>query len=311
VTIAIAAVLVAAVVVAAWWWWRRADRPVEPAAQSLGVRLGSMFGRSLEPAFWEELEERLIAADTGAAVAHRVVEAVRERRPTTTDEARMAVRAGLLAELGDRPRSLDLEGAPSIVVVVGVNGSGKTTTVAKLAAKVDGPAVVAAADTYRAAAVTQLQRWGERLGFDVVAGSEGADPAAVAFDGLGAARSRGAMALIVDTAGRLHSNTNLMDELGKIVRVLLREAGSIDEVLLVIDGSAGQNAIAQAAAFTEAVGVTGVVVTKLDGSARGGAVLAIEQDLDVPIKLIGVGEGSEDLLHFSPEGFVDDMLRDR
>ena len=168
--------------------------------------------------------------------------------------------------------------------------------------------LLAAADTFRPAAVEQLRQWGRRLGLDVVGGKEGGDPAAVAFDALAAARSRGRGAVVVDTAGRLHSRRDLMDELGKVVRVLEGEAGSIDEVLLVIDGTTGQNALAQARAFTEAVGVTGVVITKLDGTARGGIALAVEEELGLPIKLIGVGEDLGDLLIFAPEEFVDALL---
>jgi len=168
--------------------------------------------------------------------------------------------------------------------------------------------LVGAVDTFRAAAAEQMIAWGDRIGFDVVHGSEGADSAAVAFDALSAARAKGVDVLVVDTAGRLHSKQNLMDELAKVVRVLGRDSGSVDEILLVLDGSTGQNAIAQARAFTEAVGVTGIVITKLDGSAKGGMSLAVERDLGIPLKLIGVGEGVGDLLHFDPTAFVDDLL---
>jgi fused signal recognition particle receptor len=192
-----------------------------------------------------------------------------------------------------------------------VNGSGKTTTIAKLGARLqaDGVSVLlGAADTFRAAAAEQLSIWGERLGLDVVSGSPGADPAAVAFDALSAARARHKGVVIVDTAGRLQTKHNLMEELGKVVRVLAREAGAVDEVLLVLDGTTGQNGISQARRFTEVVGVTGLVITKLDGTARGGIAVAVEHELGVPVKFIGVGERVEDLVPFDPDAFVDALL---
>jgi fused signal recognition particle receptor len=214
---------------------------------------------------------------------------------------------------GGIDRSLADTGSPAVIVVVGVNGSGKTTTIAKLAAghmESGRSVLVAAADTFRAAAAEQMITWGDRIGFEVVRGSDGADPAAVAHDALSAARARGKDVLIVDTAGRLHSKRNLMDELTKIVRVLGRDGHAVDEVLLVLDATTGQNGIVQARTFMEAVGVTGIAVTKLDGSAKGGVALAVERELGVPLKLIGVGERPEDLLHFEPERFVDELLGD-
>lgn len=292
----------------------RRDAPtttISPAtAPRLGTRLGGVFKRSVDAAFYVELEEALLAADVGLASATRIVDAVRELEPDDAAAARAAVRAALLEHFHDADRTLDLSGRPAVVVVVGVNGSGKTTTIAKLArdlAEQGARVLVAAADTFRAAAAEQLVTWGERVGFDVVRGGDGADPASVAFDGRAAATARGHDVVIVDTAGRLHSKQNLMDELAKIVRVLSRD-GRVSEVLLVLDGSIGQNGIAQARAFTEAVGITGAVITKLDGSGKGGVAVAVEQDLGIPIKFIGVGEGAGDLLHFDPEAFVDELL---
>lgn len=281
-----------------------------PARPRLATRLGGVFKRTVDTAFWDELEDALLAADVGVAATTGIVEAVRAAAPATASEARDAVRAELLACFGEVDRRLRVDGAPAVVVVVGVNGSGKTTTIAKIAAELvaaGSSVLVGAADTFRAAAAEQMVAWGERIGFDVVRGGDQADPASVAFDARSAAAARGRDVVIVDTAGRLHSKQNLMDELRKIVRVLSRDV-AVDEVLLVLDGSIGQNGIAQARAFTEAVGVTGAVITKLDGSGKGGVAVAVERDLGIPVKMIGVGEGSGDLLHFAPEAFVDALL---
>ncbi len=200
---------------------------------------------------------------------------------------------------------------PGIVLVVGVNGTGKTTTVGKLAlalAEEGKQPVLAAADTFRAAATEQLVIWGDRVGAPVVRHQQGADPAAVAFDGLASARARGADVLLVDTAGRLHTKVNLMEELRKLRRVLEREGGQVREVLLVLDATTGQNGLAQARQFTDAVGVTGVVLTKLDGTAKGGIVIAVQRDLGIPVKLVGLGEGPHDLAPFDPDAFVDALL---
>jgi fused signal recognition particle receptor len=282
-----------------------------PTRPRLGTRLGGLLVRPVDAAFWESLADGLIAADVGVAAATVIVDRVRDTAPGSPELVRAALRQALVDEFAAKDRSMAAVGSPAIVVVVGVNGSGKTTTVAKLAAEhmaAGRSVLVGAVDTFRAAAAEQMTLWGDRIGFDVVQGSEGADPAAVAFDALSAARARGVDVLVVDTAGRLHSKQNLMDELAKVIRVLSRESGSIDEILLVIDGTTGQNAVAQARAFTEAVGVTGVAVTKLDGSAKGGVALAVERDLGIPLKLIGVGEGVGDLLHFDPAAFVDELL---
>ena len=279
---------------------------------ALAASLAGVFASgSLDEDTWNGLEDALVMADVGPGTASDVVAAVKTDHPSTADEAQAALRAHLIEVLDRDDRSLAISSRPAVVVVVGVNGSGKTTSIAKIANDLvaEGKTVVlGAADTFRAAADTQLRTWGDRVGVPVVSGAEGSDPASVAYEAYQRASSDGADAVIVDTAGRLHSRSNLMDELGKVVRVLQRESGGIDEVLLVLDGTVGQNGLAQAHAFTDAVGVTGVVITKLDGTARGGVAIAIELDLDVPVKLIGVGEGMDDLIPFVPEEFVDALV---
>jgi fused signal recognition particle receptor len=270
---------------------------------------------------WEELEEALLGADVGVATATELVERLRARARADRaagPQLRRLLRAELLAAVGTPDRSLGLDllaedEKPGVVLVVGVNGTGKTTTVGKLAlalAEEGKQAVLAAADTFRAAATEQLVIWGDRVGAPVVGHQQGADPAAVAFDGLASARARHADVLLVDTAGRLHTKTNLMEELRKLRRVLEREGGSVREVLLVLDATTGQNGLAQARQFTEAVGVTGVVLTKLDGTAKGGIVIAVQRELGIPVKLVGLGEGAHDLAPFDPEAFVDALLSD-
>ena len=279
--------------------------------RALEERLAGLFGRGPDAVFWSGLEEALIGADVGVATSVRLVERVRAAAPEDPAAARAALRRELAAVFAGRERSLCLSGDPAVVVAVGVNGSGKTTTIAKLAALLEGrglPTLLAAADTFRAAAGEQLAQWAERLGVELVVGQQGGDPAAVAFDALARARARGKKVLVVDTAGRLHSKHNLMQELGKVVKVLAREAGEVGEVLLVLDGTTGQNGIAQARAFTAAVGVTGIALTKLDGTARGGIAVAVEAELGIPVKLVGVGERVEDLLPFDPDAFVDALL---
>jgi fused signal recognition particle receptor len=270
---------------------------------------------------WEELEEALLGADVGVATTVELIERLRERARAsraTGAELRELLRAALLAEVGtgDRTLALDLiaeDQRPGIVLVVGVNGTGKTTTVGKLAlalAEEGKQVVLAAADTFRAAATEQLVIWGERVDAPVIRHQAGADPAAVAFDGLASARAKGADVLLVDTAGRLHTKTNLMEELRKLRRVLEREDGNVREVLLVLDATTGQNGLAQARQFTDAVGVTGLVLTKLDGTAKGGIVIAVQRELGIPVKLVGLGEGAHDLAPFDPEAFVDALLAD-
>jgi len=268
---------------------------------------------------WDELEEALLSADVGVATATELVERLRTRaraERATGPELRELLRAELLEAVGSSDRSLALDlleehQRPGIVLVVGVNGTGKTTTVGKLAlalAEEGKQPVLVAADTFRAAATEQLVIWGDRVGAPVVRHQQGADPAAVAFDGLASARARGADVLLVDTAGRLHTKTNLMEELRKLRRVLEREGGQVREVLLVLDATTGQNGLAQARQFTDAVGVTGVVLTKLDGTAKGGIVIAVQRDLGIPVKLVGLGEGAHDLAPFDPDAFVDALL---
>ncbi len=268
-------------------------------------------GRSLGDEDWDDVEALLISADVGVATTEEVVASVRQARPDGVPELRDALKREMVAMLEREARDLVLEGSPAVILVVGVNGSGKTTSVAKMAMslKAEGRSVLlGAADTFRAAAAEQLTSWAERIGADIVVGQPGADPASVAFDAYQAARARGADVVIIDTAGRLHSKSNLMAELGKVARVLERETERIGEILLVLDGTTGQNALSQARSFTEAVAVTGIVITKLDGTARGGVAVAIERELDLPVKLIGVGEGAADLVPFQPEDFVDALL---
>lgn len=283
-------------------------------SQSLGGALRGVFGRGkLDQELWDSMEEALIGADVGVAAATDIVARVRERRPEDVADARRLLEEELKSELAGRSRDLYVDTTkPAVVMVVGVNGSGKTTTIAKLAHRLKGEGrtpLLGAADTFRAAADAQLRTWADRLGVDVVGGQEGADPAAVAFDAYQAARSRGRDVVIIDTAGRLQSKHNLMAELTKIRRVVEKEA-QVDEVLLVLDASGGQNGISQAEIFTEAVGVTGIVLTKLDGTARGGVIVAVERNLDLPVKYVGVGEGIDDLLPFDPEDFVEALLAD-
>lgn len=280
--------------------------------RAVADRLSGLLGtQDLDDAFWTDLEDTLVGADLGVAVATQVVEKVRADAPVDGEAARLDLERHLIDMLSGRERSLNRNQAPSVMLVVGVNGTGKTTSIAKMAAHLesDGRSVMlGGADTFRAAAGEQLRTWADRIGVDMVGGQEGADPASVAYDAYHAAKARDRDTVIIDTAGRLHSKSNLMDELAKIGRVIRREAGDIDEVLLVIDGTTGQNAVEQARTFTQAVGVTGIVITKLDGTARGGMAIAVEQELDVPVKFIGVGEGMDDLIPFVPAEFVDALL---
>ncbi len=289
--------------------------PPGAAAQgSLGASLRKVFrSGGVSEQTWADLEEAMLAADVGVDATAAVVKGVRSAHPETADEARQQVARQLRLELGDKPRALVLAGKPAVILVVGVNGTGKTTTIAKMAARLkdDGKKVIlAAADTFRAAAGAQLQTWGDRLGVDVVGGQEGGDPASVAFDAISSARAKGADVVIIDTAGRLHAKKNLMAEMSKIYRVAAGDQGTVDEVLLVLDATAGQNGIAQVREFSEAVPVSGIVLTKLDGTARGGIVIAIERQLGVPVKLVGVGEGLRDMVPFDPDSFVKDLMED-
>jgi len=266
---------------------------------------------------YEELEEALIQADVGIDAALELVGnlrvEVKKRRLSNPEELYAVLKELIQAILGEETNALNITGAcPAVIMVVGVNGVGKTTTIGKLAHyyKENGKSVLlSAADTFRAAAIDQLEIWGNRVGAAVIKHSEGSDPAAVAFDSLHAAQARKMDVLIVDTAGRLHTKTNLMEELKKVHRVLSREMSDAPhEVLLVLDATTGQNAISQARLFKEAVGVTGLVLTKLDGTAKGGVVIAIKQGLDIPIKMIGVGEGIDDLRPFNAREFVEALF---
>jgi fused signal recognition particle receptor len=284
-----------------------------------GVLLGLLSSDHLDEQTWDEIEETLITADMGVAPARQVVEDLRTEVKVAgardTESVRSMLRNELLAQVGvDMDRSLHTArhgDRPAVVLVVGVNGTGKTTTCAKLARVLigDGQSVLlGAADTFRAAAADQLQTWGERVGAEVVRSDrEGADPASVAFDAVNEGIERGVDVVIVDTAGRLHTKTGLMDELGKIKRVISRHA-TVDEVLLVLDATTGQNGLRQARVFAEVVDVTGVVLTKLDGTAKGGIVVAVQRELGVPVKLVGLGEGPDDLAPFEPEAFVDAIV---
>jgi len=278
------------------------------------LRRGQLAGEQL----YDELFELLLASDCGVSMAETLVEGLRSRaakeRLRTSEQLMSALREVMLEQLSGRNRDLSLVGSPSVWLVAGVNGSGKTTTIAKLAARLQAQGVtclVAASDTFRAAAIEQLRRMIVPTGAELVAHQPGADPAAVVFDAIAAARARGREVVLVDTAGRLHTKENLMQELGKIRRVV---AGQIEgqpaEALLVLDAYVGANAIAQARAFGEVVGATGVVLTKLDGSARGGYVFQVERELSLPVKLIGLGEGQQDLEDFDPESYVDRLLAD-
>jgi fused signal recognition particle receptor len=280
--------------------------------------LGLIGGGDLDEASWEEVEDTLLIADLGPTVTTSVVTQLRSRlasKDVRTDaDAREVLREVLITELQpglDRSvRALPHDDHPSVLLVVGVNGTGKTTTVGKLARVLvaDGRRVVlGAADTFRAAAADQLQIWASRVGAEVVRGAEGADPASVAFDAVDRGIAAGADVVVIDTAGRLHTKTGLMDELGKVKRVVTRRA-AVDEVLLVLDATIGQNGLAQARVFAEVVDITGAVLTKLDGTAKGGIVFRVQQELGVPVKLVGLGEGPDDLAPFEPAAFVDALL---
>jgi fused signal recognition particle receptor len=273
------------------------------------TRLRGYLGEDGEGPSWDDVEETLIAGDVGATLAMEVVDRAR-RRDTVGAEA--AVRSELAALLVPRtevwePRP-SVAGGPAVVLIVGVNGTGKTTTIGKLATRYAGQGrnvLLAAADTFRAAAIDQLMIWAERAGVPVVSHAPGADPGAVVYDALDAAIARGIDLVIADTAGRLHTKSNLMDELSKIRRIVdKRLPGAVPETLFVLDATTGQNGLHQAKAFHEAVGLTGIVLTKLDSTAKGGIVFAIEHDLGVPVRFVGVGETAADLLPFDPDAFV-------
>ncbi|EOD66096.1 signal recognition particle-docking protein FtsY [Amycolatopsis vancoresmycina] len=314
-----------------------AAEEIEPATgrmERLRGRLSksrSMFGTSLlgllgagdlDEDSWQDVEDTLLMADLGAATTNQIVERLRDelsrRAVRSSAEAREVLHEVLTAQLstdGHRavralPHTVDGRKQPAVVLVAGVNGTGKTTTTGKLARVLvaqGGTVLLGAADTFRAAAADQLQTWAERVGAEVVRGKEGADPAAVAFDAVKRGVDTGVDAVLVDTAGRLHTKTGLMDELGKVKRVVEKQA-KVDEVLLVLDATTGQNGLMQARVFAEVIDVTGIVLTKLDGTAKGGIVFQVQRELGVPVKLVGLGEGPDDLAPFEPGAFVDALL---
>ncbi|MET8974039.1 signal recognition particle-docking protein FtsY [Streptomyces sp. NPDC004539] len=288
---------------------------------ALGKGLLTLLSREhLDDDTWDEIEEILLTADVGVTPTQELVDGLRERVKVlgtrTPEELRGLLREELLKLVGtdvDRVVKTEPEGRkPGVVMVVGVNGTGKTTTTGKLARVLvaDGRTVVlGAADTFRAAAADQLQTWGERVGAYTVRGPEGGDPASIAFDAVKEGKEMGVDVVLIDTAGRLHTKTGLMDELGKVKRVVEKQA-PLDEVLLVLDATTGQNGLVQARVFAEVVDITGIVLTKLDGTAKGGIVVAVQRELGVPVKLIGLGEGADDLAPFEPEAFVDALIGD-
>lgn len=282
------------------------------------LRVLGRNARPLDSAFWEELEETLIAADFGVPTSEKIVKGL---KTVATQEAWATGDQAIARFHKDVERFLTLENAelnlasrPAVILVVGVNGSGKTTTIGKLAHRLRNRGkrvMLVAGDTFRAAAAEQLAIWAQRTGSELVRGAEGADPAAVAFDGVKAGKARSMDVVIVDTAGRLQTKSNLMEELKKIRRVIEREIGSPPaETLLVLDGTTGQNAISQARLFHEAAPLTGAVVTKLDSSAKGGVLVAIVEELELPIKFVGLGEGADDLQPFEPRAFVDALFEE-
>ncbi|GAA4802722.1 signal recognition particle-docking protein FtsY [Nocardioides caeni] len=305
------------------------EQPEKPASRLVRLRqrlagsnalgrglLGLLSREQLDEDTWEAIEDLLLAADIGVAPTQELVERLRERLRVEggSPDARTVLREELIALVDpamDRTLRVSGEGeAPGVVLVVGVNGTGKTTTVGKLARILvadERRVLLAAADTFRAAAADQLSTWGERVGVEVVRGPEGGDPASVAFDAVKEGRDTGVDTVVVDTAGRLQNKAGLMDELGKVKRVIEKQS-PVTEVLLVLDATTGQNGLIQAKVFAEVVDVTGIVLTKLDGSAKGGIVVAVQRQLGVPVKLVGLGEGPDDLAPFDAAAFVDALL---
>jgi len=292
-------------------WFDRLKESLARTREQFTGRLAEIAGTP-QREFFDALEALLIQSDIGVATTQRILQQLSARRDVRDPAARIAALREILRSLLGHPVPLRLDPPPAAVLIVGVNGVGKTTTIGKLAAHLrrDGRTVLlVAADTFRAAATDQLAVWAKRAGCDLVRHAPGADPAAVVYDAAQATKARGIDVMIADTAGRLHTKANLMEELKKIDRVLTRELpGATVERLLVLDATTGQNAIAQARIFKDAVALTGVVLAKLDGSAKGGAVLAVAGDLGLPVKLVGVGEGIDDLQPFDPQQFVDALL---
>jgi fused signal recognition particle receptor len=297
--------------------WRRLRESLSKSRRALQAELSASLFEQLDDEAWERLEEALILADVGARTTADVVRRLEAEVDAGSVGGAEAVRerlVELLAEVaGPDDARIDLSSRPAVVLVVGVNGTGKTTTIGKLAWHLRNElglsVIVAAADTYRAAAIEQLEAWAERAGAEIVRGSPGGDPGAVLFDAIAAAQSRGADVVLADTAGRLHTHSNLMEELAKVRRVAAKRLeGAPHESLIVIDATTGQNGLRQAQVFAEAVDLTGVVLTKLDGTAKGGIALAIASELGLPVKLIGIGEGLEDLRPFDAREFATALL---
>jgi len=299
-------------------WLQRLSDGLTKTRDKVRQSVDRLIGRGPSPEVLDDLEASLIAADLGIRTVARFMERLRQSRGNGTPEGVLDILKSTMLEVlkaceADPLEHLIERGArPFVILAVGVNGVGKTTTLAKLAqrlAQQGKKTLLVAGDTFRAAAIEQLETWGGRIGVDVIRHRHGADPAAVVFDGLAAAKARSIDVVLIDTAGRLHTKSNLMDELRKITRVLAREVpGAPHEVLLTLDATVGQNALSQAKQFHEAVGVTGIALTKLDGTARGGIVVAIAEELKLPVRLIGVGEGAEDLQNFHAKEFVDALL---
>ena len=285
---------------------------------ALADTLGSVFTgyTEIDDDFYDELEESLILADLGMDTAVKATEQlrkeVRNRHLTTTEEAKNTLKEILVDMLNVGDPALNLSTKPSVILVIGVNGVGKTTTIGKIAKQqvdLGKKVLLVAGDTFRAAAADQLEIWAQRSGASIVRQHEGADPASVVFDGIQSAKAKGADVIIIDTAGRLHNKQNLMNELNKISRIVKRELpDAAEEVLLVVDGTTGQNGLIQAKQFKEIAGVTAIALTKLDGTAKGGIVIAISDALQIPVKFIGVGEQADDLMPFEAKGFVDALL---
>ncbi len=292
-------------------WLDRLRDGLAKTRTALGDRIAQALGKSSKE-FQENLEAALIQSDVGVATTQRILEQLASRRDATDPAARVAALREIMVDILGPPSPLRLDPPPAAVLVLGVNGVGKTTTIGKLAYRLrrEGRSVLlAAADTFRAAAIDQLTIWAQRVGCELVSHRPGADPAAVVFDAAAAVKARGIAVMIADTAGRLHTKAPLIEELKKIDRVLTRELPATPiERLLVLDASLGQNGLAQAQVFTQAVPLTGVVLAKVDGSARGGVVLAVASELRLPVKLVGMGEGIEDLQEFNPQQFVDAIL---
>jgi fused signal recognition particle receptor len=293
---------------------------LERTRKSLVGGLTNLLGSAeITEETFDDLEALLIQSDIGVPTTFELMDRIRSRRNweglTKVHELEKALKEEMRALLGDRPPRFNIHGRPhSVILVIGVNGSGKTTTIAKLAYKfrqANRKPLLAAGDTFRAAAIEQLQTWGERAGAPVVAGTQGGDPGAVVYDALQAAKARGHDLVLIDTAGRLHTKYNLMEELRKIKGVMKKQIDDAPhETWLVLDGTTGQNALEQARKFKEDIGVTGIIVTKLDGTPKGGMIFAIFQELDLPVRFIGLGEGMDDLVMFDPDEFVDAIFDD-